>query len=159
MGIQITVFGKERLVAKYRRIAAELPSLIRETMNTQMVRLADHVRSSKLSGDPLNRRSGALSRSISGSATVNGRLVVGQVGSKGVPYAHVHETGGAFQIPSHERQLTMVFGKPIIPKTISVKGYTANYPQRAFLRPSLAEKQDGVISALRDRVLQVMRAA
>jgi phage gpG-like protein len=124
-----------------------------------MVRLADYVRSSKLSGSPLNRRSGKLSRSISGSASLDGKKIIGTVGSKGVPYAHVHETGGAFEIPSHERTITMVFGRPIIPKTIIVESYVANFPQRAFLKPSLTEKQSDIISALRETVLQVMRAA
>lgn len=158
MGISVHVFGKKELIAKYKRIAAELPSVLHASMNTQMVRLADYVRSSKLSGSPLNRRSGTLSRSISGSATVSGRIVIGQVGSKGVPYAHVHEDGGAFQIPAHERRISMVFGRPIVPMTITVNAYTANFPQRAFLKPSLAEKHDDIISALRATVIRVMRA-
>lgn len=159
MGIQVHVFGKTELVDKYRRRTALLTSRLQDSMASQMVRLADYIRASKLSGTPLNRRSGRLSRSISGSAATEGSKVIGTVGSKGIPYAHVHETGGAFEIPAHERVITMVFGRPIVPKTIMVGSYTANYPQRAFLKPSLNEKHDNIISALRETVLQVMREA
>jgi phage gpG-like protein len=159
MGIQVQVFGKTELVAKYKRISAALPSILQNSMNTQMVKLADYVRSSKLSGDPLNRRSGRLSRSISGSASTSGKIVTGVVGSKGVPYAHVHETGGDFEIPSHQRIISMVFGRPIVPKSITIGTYTAHFPQRAFLKPSLSEKQSDIIEELRMSVLGAMRAA
>lgn len=152
------VYGKTELVAKWKNIAAQLPSLITDEMKTRMVQLADYVRTNKLSGNPLNRRSGRLSRSINGNASAAGTIVTGTVGSKGVPYAHVHETGGTFDIPAHERLITVVFGKPVVPHSISVKAHEANYPQRAYLKPSLEENRAQIIAALRNKTLEVMRA-
>src|SRR5271170_6490842 len=94
MGIQIHIFGKDELVAKYRRISSNLPTIVNSVMQAQMTQLADYVRSGKLSGQVLNRRSGALSRSIYGTSSNSSGSVVGKVGSRGVPYANIWENTG-----------------------------------------------------------------
>jgi hypothetical protein len=158
MPISMTVFGKDELANKYRRVRTEIPSALQGTMQSQMVQTADYVRSSKLSGSPLNRRSGALSRSIGGKATATDTTIVGTIFSRGVKYAFVHEEGGSFAIPSHDRLISQVFGKPVVPHTITIGAYTANYPQRAFLKPSLNERQAAIMQALRGTVQTVMNA-
>lgn len=153
MPIGLTVYGKDKLVQGFRTVAAQLTSVVTEEMRHQMTMLADYVRRTKLSGNPLNRRSGRLSRSISGQASAQGHKVIGVIGSKGVPYAHVHETGGTFDIPAHTRQITMVFGRPVVPHEINVSAHSATFPQRAFLKPSLVEKENDIREALRVRTL------
>jgi phage gpG-like protein len=159
MGISIRVFGKTEFISKYRKIAAMLPSMVTDEMKTQMMQLADYVRTNKLSGDPLHRRTGKLSRSISGNASATGNLVTGTVGSKGVPYAAVHELGLTVTIPSHERLISMVFGKPVVPHTISIKSYTVTFPMRAYLKPSLEEKRAGILANIRASIIGAMRNA
>lgn len=159
MGIDITVYGKKEFVAKYRNIAATMTSLLTNEMKTQMIKLSDYVRTHKLSGDPLNRRSGKLSRSVSGNADTAGSMITGTVGSKGVPYAAVHELGLTVVIPTHQREISMVFGKPVVPHSITVKSHTVNFPMRAYLKPSLEENRAAIVTALRMAAVQAMKNA
>jgi len=156
MGINLSVYGKQEYVQKFREISQSILPAITHEMQTQMTELADYVRRNKLSGDPLNRRSGRLSRSINGQAFATGNVVTGVVGSKNVPYAHVHEDGGTFDIPLHTRLISQVFGRPIVPKQIWVSQHSATFPQRAFLKPSLKENEDKIKNALRLTVLDIM---
>jgi phage gpG-like protein len=160
MGIEVHVLGKKELIDKLRNIGPQLTSAITDEMRTQMTMLADYVRIKKLSGDPLHRRTGRLSRSVSGQASaVSKTRVVGTIGSKGVPYAAVHELGGTYMVPQHERQLTMVFGRPVMPRTIVVKAHDVTFPKRAFLKPSLDENQNKILDALKQRAVKVMHGA
>lgn len=174
MGIQITVRGSDELQAKYRRISGSIVSLLAQVMQSEMTQLADYVRATKLSGDPLHRRTGALSRAVTGQAQVQGSFVVGKIGTSGIPYAYVHEVGGTFQIPAHTRRvgygakeerirlLTKQGKVRAAVKSMSrgmVKAHTATYPQRAFLHPSMTENKDKILSALRDGVLGAFHAA
>jgi len=172
--VEVHVLGHEELVAKYRRLSGVIAQVLVHTMQTEMTRLADYVRASKLSGDPLHRRTGALSRAVTGSAETTGAVIVGHVGTKGIPYAYVHEMGGTFQIREHTRRtgfgaegervrLLTKTGKvraAVKSKTTGiVKAHTATYPQRAFLRPSLQEHKAVITEALRASIMDVMHAA
>lgn len=159
MGFQVTVFGKDEFIARFASLRAELLTSLTEEMLKQMTKLADYVRANKLSGDPLHRRSGRLSRSVSGQASSTGTVIVGTIGSKGVPYAAVHENGGTFQIPSFVREQTVAFGRPMIPKQVTVKAHDVTYPKRAFLKPSLQLKAVEIREALRARAMDVLRAS
>ena len=159
MPINVTVFGKTELIEHFNAMRPKLVAAMQNEMQTQMTRLADFIKANKLSGDPLHRRSGALSRSVQGTSSVNGTKVTGTIGSKGVKYARVHELGGTFDIPSFERLQTVAFGRPMInPRTVTVSAHTATYPQRAFLKPSLDQFAPQIQEALRQRVLGVLRA-
>lgn len=159
MGIQIHVFGKDEVVAKYRRISAQLPTIVTVAMQTQMTRLADYVRADKLSGQVLQRRTGTLSRSIFGVASESGGTVYGKVGSRGVPYADIWENTGSkahtIEAINAKALRFEIGGKVIFAKRV-------NIPQQAprpFLKPSLKENQDKILQALRSTVMQAMRGA
>ena len=160
MGIKVNIFGKDELVSKYRRIAAQMPTIVTNAMQTQMTQLADYVRADKLSGQVLNRRSGTLSRSIFGTASdAGGNVIVGKVGSRGVPYADIWENTG-IQAHTIEALNAKALRFEIGGKVIFAK--KVNIPQqmpRPFLRPSLRENQDKILQALRSAVVQVMRAS
>jgi phage gpG-like protein len=172
--VTITVYGKELIAAKYGRMAGKVAEEVTVAMQDQMTQLADYVRSNKLSGDPLHRRTGKLSRSITGDATLSGRYIIGRIGSKGVPYAHVHEMGGTFDIPAHTRRIgynareqrvrllnrnNSVRAAVRSTGEVMVRAHTATYPQRAFLHPSMQENQDKIITALRTAVVEAIHDA
>lgn len=148
MDFQLTLLGKDQWLRKIQRVVDTLGPRLLETMRNEMVRLADYVRANKLSGQVLNRRSGDLSRSITGQAEATGYHIQGKVGSYGVPYAPVHEFGMTFS-----RAVSVVFGRPIIPIEV-----TFHYPMRAFVRPSFTENQSHIEEALRATALEVLRA-
>lgn len=142
-------------------------------MQTQMQLLSDFVRTSHLSGDPLHRRTGRLSRSVTGKATGSGAKIIGICGTSGVPYAYVHEMGGTFDIPAHSRRvgynakeerirlLTKIGRVRAAVKsqvTGTVRAHSATYPQRAFLKPSFEERKDDIVQALRRSIVEAMNA-
>ena len=142
------IYGKEKLTTSLGAMANSFPQRMLPEMKNQMVRLADYVRANKLSGQVLNRRSGALSRAVTGQAEVSGTTVVGTVGTSGIPYAGIHEFGADFS-----RAVTMAWGRPIIPVMAIF-----HYPERSFLRSSSKEQEDVIMNALRDTAIEVLRA-
>jgi hypothetical protein len=159
MGIQVHIFGKDELVAKYRRIASNMPTIVNTAMQTQMTQLADYVRSGKLSGQVLNRRSGALSRSIYGTSSNSSGSVVGKVGSRGVPYANIWEnTGSAAHTVEAINAKALRFeigGSVVFAKRVNIPAQNA----RPFLRPALNERREAILQALRSAVVQVIKAS
>jgi phage gpG-like protein len=150
------IVGGDKLVAKLRNAQTSVPLAVLREMKNQMARAADWSRANRLSGDPLNRRSGRLSRSINGDATLDGEVVRGTLSSN-VPYAHVHEDGGTFNIPAYTRRppRTRTAGGRLRKRTeaqnvasVTVQSHTATYPQRAFLRPSLDANRSRIVNAL-----------
>lgn len=145
--LQMHVFGKDQAVGRFTAVVTKLPAAVLQTMKSEMVRVADWARANKLSGDPLHRRSGDLSRSVTGDASMSGRQITGITGTKGIPYAGIHEYGAVF-----DRQITMVFGRPVKSPITA----TFHYPERAFMRPSATANVDHVRDALRATAVGVL---
>lgn len=130
------------IIVKTRiKIATQL-SNVRQALARTMLRivigLQAYVVTRKLSGDPLHHRSGNLARAIVYSVTDSGSEITGTVGvSRQAPYGQVHELGGDYPVPAHQR-------RSVLGNIYSVRSYLAHYPMRAFLRPSFAEN-DGSI--------------
>jgi phage gpG-like protein len=152
-----TIVGKEVLLERFRNRRYTVLRNIQKAMLGQMARLAEYVRTSKLSGQVLKNRTGTLRRSIHPGAVidVDGGTVTGLVGTN-VSYARVHENGGTFQIPSHQRHITQVFGRPIEPRFITVAAHSARFPQRAFLRPSVEERRPVIMKAIKKAVFDTL---
>jgi hypothetical protein len=156
MPLHVKVFGKDEWVAKQRSRVRSLPQALIDEMQTQMTQTADYVRSNKLSGEVLQRRSGALSRSIYGAASISGNTVVGILGSRGVPYANIWENTGsaAHDVkPITAKALRFLIGGQAV---FAMRAHIPQQPARPFLKPSLKENQDKILNALRGRVLQVL---
>lgn len=159
MGITATILGNKKVSDRFKAMKVNGPMAIYRSMLIQMARLADYVRASKLSGQILNRISGNLSRSIHPGASIDGDTVIGTVGTN-IRYAYVHEVGGTFDVPAHERMQTMVFGRPMNPpRSVTVGAHKATFPVRAFLRPSLNERKDVITSAIRADLIREMNSA
>jgi phage gpG-like protein len=121
-----------------------------------MARVAEYVRTSKLSGQVLKNRTGTLRRSIRPDAKFEGGEIVGKVGTN-VSYARPHEFGGTFRVPSHTRMQSQAFGRAITPVRVNVRAHSVTFPERAFLRPSLAEKREEVLAALRGEITAALK--
>jgi phage gpG-like protein len=145
----ISILGREEHLAKIADIKTNLGPVLEQAMKNEMVRVSDYVRSQKLSGQVLNRRSGDLSRSITGQASSSGTTVTGIVGTKGIPYAGIHEFGGSFW-----REMTEAFGRPIIPRSVHF-----TYPERSYLRTSANENAAQVSAKLQAAASAVFNAA
>lgn len=149
--IQIEIAGAEKLLRRLRSGAATVTEALRQEMEAQMSRAADWSRANKLSGSPLHRRTGQLSRSIVARATVSGSNIKGTLGSS-VPYGKVHERGGTFKIREHSRRNARG-------KTITVREHEATFPARPFLKPALMANRQRIINALRSRIAKAVTGA
>lgn len=144
-----TIVGKTEHLDRYNLLMEAFHSSLQAVMAREMTRVAEYIRLNKLSGQVLNARSGDLRAATTGSiAASTDTQVVGQVGTFGIPYAKVHELGGAWLISAYQRMQTMAFGKPMIPREVTVRSHLANYPIRSFLRTGANEQAPSVASAL-----------
>jgi phage gpG-like protein len=153
MSIEFTI-DDAAVQARLAAMPEKARKAISDVMRQQWFRIQSEVVRGKLSGDPLHRRTGVLASSINvgGADTASDFVesassIVATIGTK-VWYGVVHENGGTFQIPSHERTISQAFGRPITPKTITVAAHTATFPQRSFLRSTLRDMTPSVLAAI-----------
>ena len=116
--------------------------------------LSELVKTDKLAGGVLNARSGALQASIVADVTADGDGVRASVGSSGdVKYAGIQEFGGktaAHEIlPAKAQALAFLAGGALrFARKIEHPG--SLIPERSYLRSSLDDMRDEILSALAD---------
>jgi hypothetical protein len=144
MMLNITVTGDRETIVKFDKVSAALHAQLLTVTKKYAVNLQQHVKGDKLSGQVLNRRSGALSSSIKLAVDDNGSSVYGRVFSSGdVKYAAFWEFGfqGTEQVSPHQRIVSHVFGRKVTPLAQRVKGHSRKVDQapRSFMRSALAD--------------------
>lgn len=126
---------------KLKKATPAIMARIRYYFGGLLIDLQTHIKENKLSGQVLNKVTTTLARSIhvqpleEDAGGITGKVTVGP----DAPYGAVHEWGGDIVVPAHKRTVTMVYGRPVAPHQVDVRQYTAHYPERAFMRPSLEE--------------------
>jgi phage gpG-like protein len=148
--IEGQVTGAEAVTARLARLPSVARQAVVDAMRKMWLQVQTNVVRGKLSGDPLKRVTGNLASSINvgGASTATefqeaDDQIVGRVGTK-VRYGAVHEYGGEVDVPSHERKITQVFGRPVSARTVVVRAYQARFPERSFLRSTLREMKDDI---------------
>lgn len=126
--------------------------------------LVNHIKTSKLSGQVLRRRTGRLSKSIFASpVTIENGELVGRVGTN-VEYAIVHELGGTkeYEIRAKSGKALRFLnpgGFTFSAKTGKVSADKGNYiyrrsvmhppaKARPFMQPSLEEKRPSILERI-----------
>ncbi len=154
----ITVVRADLVVAKIGRL---VPGLMRQAaigLQRFGIHLQGYIRAVKLTGgNPLNRRTGQLSDNVNVAPVEEKEGGLWSAVGTNLPYGRVHELGGTFQIPAHQRTISQIFGHPITPRVVMVSAHTATYPERSFLRAGLAEDKQVLVDemeAARDRAVK-----
>lgn len=129
--IHALVVGSAGVLNRLRAASPEIVARVKPTMYRLAIMLQRKVKTEKLSGQVLHVRSGTLRRSISQRVTVEGGLLTGVVGTN-LKYGRVHEYGGRVSIREHVR-------KSRIGTIYTVRQHDRTFPERSFLRSSLAE--------------------
>lgn len=149
--IDIEISGANELKLKLQGMGEKIRNALSTGMTTAMQDLAAYVKGSKLSGQVLKRRSGNLSSNINPLTIVTSNQVIGSVGTN-VFYAKYHEFGGTFDVPGYFRRPRKgTSGKRMGvggTDAIEVLPHTVTFPERSFLRSSLADTQSQIISTL-----------
>lgn len=144
------VFGASQTVARFGRLNAAARNAIRASIPRLTLKLLARVKSSKLSGQVLNVKTGRLRRSITQRVVSTPTSVSGIVGTN-VRYARVHEFGGAVTIKAHLRMQRLAWGRKMRqPHQVNVRAHVVNYPERSFLRSALREMTPEIRAELRN---------
>ena len=158
-----TVTGDAAVVARLQGLSPKIRQGLTQAMQVQWFRIQTATRRQKLSGDPLHRRTGVLASSINvgGGQTVTTfedrpEAITARVGTR-VRYGAVHENGGTFQVPAYTRHITKVFGRPVTPREVAVSAHSVTFPQRSFLRSTLADLKPSIIAAIEAAVSDAVK--
>lgn len=160
--LNVTLVGDTEVVAKLRTLGPGLVEALSRKVTALRLMLEAYIKTEKLSGQVLNRRTSALFRSITGETIVQAMAVWGRVFSSGdVKYAAIHEFGGT--IPAHKIEASkadalhfMIGGKEIFVKSVQIPD--VHMPERSFMRSGLSDKREVIETGLKDAVLEELQA-
>lgn len=159
--IKVTVIGSEKVIDDLKRKGQSVSTTILNVMKAQAIFIQSYIKSKKLSGNPLHRRSGRLSGSIHQSVSQNKSGVKATVYTN-LSYAAIHEYGfnGTVTVKQHLRTIKQAWGRPISPKQITVRSHSKkiNMPERSFMRSALRENEVGIRQALQNAVNKVLKS-
>jgi hypothetical protein len=159
--LKFTLAGGDRLVQKLRDTPSTIRSVISMDMQLLMDQLAVYIRARKLTGSPLQSRTGKLAASVNVTPTrIEGNKIIGEVtaADNTAFYGRVHERGGSAFYPImavHRRALHFLGGDGQ-----SVFARTVQHPPafaRPFVAPSLQENKADIIAGLQDALNEALR--
>ena len=155
--------GLDEASARFDALPAALGAVLAAKATQLADALADRVRNDKLAGGVLNMRSGALRDSIATEVEADADGVFATVGSVGdVKYAAIQEYGGktaAHEIlPTKARALAFIAGGAAT-FAHRVEHPGSLIPERSYLRSSLGEMSDEIVSALADAAAEAWTRA
>lgn len=160
MIFRVELRGRDELIARLDAMPERVHQALLEKMSTLTAALAAKV-IDKLSDDVLHVRTGELRRSISMKVDDDGDVIRGTVysaaNSPANKYAAIQEYGGTIHIPdiypTKAQALHFVIdGKDVFAKM--VRAHDVTIPERSFLRSSLEEMQDDIVSGIKDAILE-----
>lgn len=164
MLVTITVVGDKELSAKFESMPAAVHAALLQKVSALTLKLEAFVKTRKLSGQVLNRKTGALIRSIGSKVEQTAQAVWGIVfQSSDVVYGGIHEYGG------------MTSAHIILPKKASVLAFVgkagtkafatkvnhpgSKMPERSYMRSSLREMSTEISMGLKETVVMAAQAA
>lgn len=130
----------------------QMPDKIRDALRLKSgilaERLQSYIKSDKLRGQVLHRRSGLLGDLMFYTVKDTPDGIIGTVStSENTPYAAIHEYGKVF-----DRMVSVAWGKPMKhPHEV-----TFHYPERSFMRTGLADMREEIVTGLRDAVMKAV---
>jgi len=147
-----------KLEARLSGMTARIQTALAQKLTALALKLENHIKADKLSGQVLNVRTGALRRSIFTTVETAPNEVTATVASSSdVPYGRIHEFGGAIDIPEitpvKAQALHFVInGKDVFAKR--VRAHTVHMPERSFMRSALADMEAEIRNGIKEAVEQ-----
>lgn len=144
---QIEVVGAPQVVARMEGAQERIQGAVKGALDTWSEELANYIKMSKLSGNPLHQRSGKLRESVTAYRHDSGAtLEGGAAGGAGVPYAKIHEFGGTITA-KNAPYLTF---KTLDGRWHRVKSVVM--PERSYMRTGFREQAKEGIAEIRAAV-------
>lgn len=125
---------------------------LKVALTDQMRLLSNYVKTDKLSGQVINRRSGNLSRNVNAKVEEDSSGVTGYVGvGRPAPYGRILELGGTTRphdiLPVEAKALRFEIGGQVVFRRV-VHHPGSKFPPRPYLRTALEEKRFEIIEGL-----------
>lgn len=158
IGLEVT--GDTALLAKLDATTGKVRAAAKTSLDLWATELAGYIKAEKLSGNPLHRRSGALSRSVYPDKRETADAVSGGArAGLDVPYAKIHEYGGL--IPAHQvvarnaKALAFTVGGTLrFAKSVQIPA--VQMPERSYMRSALREQAPEGIAELKAAIAEAI---
>lgn len=163
--IQIGLEGDKALIAKLQRMPAAVQQVLLNKFTALAIKLEAYIKNQKLAGQVLNRKSGALARSINHRVVSAVNSITAYVFSAGdVKYAAIHEYGGKTSphliLPKNAHRLFFYWkklGKNVRLKQVNHPGSVM--PERSYMRSSLRDMSSEISLGMKTAYVEgIMRS-
>ena len=147
MKVKVTI-DKAKLEELLQTATERIKKGVRSGLEAFLIDLQGRITGTKLSGQVLQVRTGTLWRSIQYAVEETPIGYRGSIGSNLI-YAAIHEFGGDVFRPDHVRiskEGTVHF----------VRGHTAHYPERSYLRSSLQEELPEFPATMKEQIVRAL---
>ena len=143
----VEIIGASEVVQRLEGMAPRIHAAVKGSLDAWSTELSAYIKESKLSGDPLHRRSGDLSRSVVPYRRDSGTTIEGGAGAgAGIPYAKIHEYGGTITA----RNAPYLCFQTADGRWHKVKSVVM--PERSYMRTSFREQSAQGIAEVREAV-------
>lgn len=145
LDFKIEMTGDDALRAVFSEWNARIQAETERSMGFIVLRLQKQIRTHKLLGQVLNRRTGNLRKNILREVSADGGSVTGVVGiGRGAPYGRLHEFGfaGTQSVAAHIRRQKAAWGRRLktpIDVHVSAHSRRVKLPERSFMRTAFSE--------------------
>lgn len=164
--ITLEIRGTEQVISGLNLRLERVRVAAKSSLDAWAYELAAYIKADKLSGNPLNRRSGRLSSSVHPvTESTTDSVTAGAGGGAGVPYAKIHEYGGTIHHPGGTAYyMSGLLGRAFFVSNASAiadrlprtRPHDIHIPERSYMRSALREKAPSGIDALRAAVKEAI---
>lgn len=136
--IRIEFIGRDTFGIKLQQTGGTIVAAVKRSILQSVMQLHRYIVSVKLQGNPLNYRTGNLTRATYFTQPIDNNGVISatvETSSELAPYGFVHEYGGTFSIREHLRRGPSG-------GMFTVREHMATFPERSYLRAGLQDIQD-----------------
>lgn len=142
------------VVRRFKEIPANVMGQLLRTMTAIGYDLTGYIQQNKLQGQVLHHRTGNLSSHVHPQTTASGNSVstVVSIDSNAVPYARIHEYGGYVKVPEVKGPLMVFTSGGVTVFTRKHRAFTANMPERSYMRSGLADRAPTYIRQIEQAV-------
>jgi hypothetical protein len=157
--LNVTVIGDREVIQRFANLPERAHGALVAEVTTLALELQAHVVQDKLQGQVLNHITGRLQSSIQHDVQVSGTTVTGRVyaNTSTAPYAGAQEFGATIpdRYPVNAKALHFFVGADEVFAKFA-RGFTL--PERSYLRSSLEDYKERIISGMTNAVKQAMVA-
>jgi hypothetical protein len=170
--ITLQITGDQAVLARLGAMPGKITAGAKSALDAWATQLAVYIKANKLSGDPLNRRSGKLAGSVhpikTAEFSTDTNLSAGAGGGAGVKYAKIHEYGGTIHHPGGTAFFIdqAMGGRAVFVSNASAMAaslprtqpHDIPMPERSYMRSGLQEEAPSGIEQLRAAVKEALVA-